>query len=233
MLTLYYNRFSLYSRPVWLTLLEKNLSFNLVSFQLNGDQFEEEFLAINPFSRIPVLIDDDLPIVESSAILDYLEAKYPTPALLPTQAEVLAKVRMVQAITINELLPAVVGLIINYKNPSELEYAKQRAINVLVFFEDLLQDRSYFAGEQFTIAEIVAGTIIPDLPRLGISLASYPNLDRWSKHLILRKAWQTTRPNSEEFAIFQRHLRVLVKIWQKRRRQRIAIFTQRNLQHNA
>jgi glutathione S-transferase len=233
MLTLYYNRFSLYSRPVWLTLLEKNLSFNLVSLQLNGDQFQEEFLAINPFSRIPVLIDDDLPIVESSAILDYLEAKYPTPALLPTQAEVLAKVRMVQAITINELLPAVVGLIINYKNPSELEYARQRAINVLSFFEDLLQDRPYFAGEQFTIAEIVAGTIIPDLTKLGISLASYSNLARWSKHLVLREAWQTTRPNSEEFAIFQRHLRVLVRIWQKRRRQRTAIFVRRNSQHNA
>jgi glutathione S-transferase len=151
MLTLYYNRFSLYSRPVWLALLEKNLSFDLVSLKLNGDQFEEEFLAINPFSRIPVLIDDDLQIVESLAILDYLEAKYPTPALLPTQAKVLAKVRMVQSIAINELLPAVVGLIIHLKNPSELEYARQRAMNVLSFFEDLLEDKPYFAGEQFTI----------------------------------------------------------------------------------
>ncbi|MCU0535735.1 MAG: glutathione S-transferase family protein [Hydrococcus sp. Prado102] len=231
MLTLYYNRFSLYSRPVWLALLEKNLSFDLVSLQLNGDQFEAEFLAINPFSRIPVLIDDDLQIVESSAILDYLEAKYPTPALLPTQAKELAKVRMVQAITINELLPAAVGLIIHLKNPLELEYARQRAINVLNFFEDLLQELPYFAG-QFTIAEIVAGTLVPDLPKLGISLELYPRLDRWSQYLLSRESWQTTQANPEEFDNFQRRLRVLVKIWQKRRRQRTAIFAQRNLQHN-
>jgi glutathione S-transferase len=230
MLTLYYNRFSLYSRPIWLALLEKNLSFNLVPMQMNGDQFDEEFLSINPFSRIPVLMDDDDRIVESSAILDYLEARYSTPALLPTDAKLLAKIRMVQAIATNELLPAAAGLIVHLKNPSELEYAKQRAINVLGFFEDLLEERSYFAGEQLTMAEIVAGTLVPELPKLGISLAAYPHLDRWAKRLLARESWQTIQLNPEEFATFQRHLRVLVKIWQKRRRQKTVVFAQQNSQ---
>jgi glutathione S-transferase len=52
-----------------------------------GEQFQPEFVAINPFQKVPALVDDGLNIVESLAILDYLEAKYPTPAMLPAQAQ--------------------------------------------------------------------------------------------------------------------------------------------------
>jgi glutathione S-transferase len=228
-LTFYCTHSSFYSRPVWLVLLEKKLTFNLVPLKLNGDQFEAEFVTINPFSRIPVLIDNDFRIVESSAILDYLEAKYPVPALLPTEAKTLAKIRMVQAMTMNELLPAVAELIIHRHNTLELEYAKQRAINVLTFFEDLLGDGLYFAGEQLTFAEIVAGTLVPVLPKIGISLSNYPKLNNWIDRLLSRESWQATQLSAEEFEKFKRRLQVLPKIWQKRRRQRTAIFSEQNL----
>lgn len=70
---------------VWITLLEKGLEFELVEIKLDGEQFKPEFLAINPFNQIPALIDDGFNIVESFAILDYLETKYPTPSLLPIE----------------------------------------------------------------------------------------------------------------------------------------------------
>ncbi len=89
-----------------MALLEKQIAFEAIALNLDGDQFEPEFSAINPFHRIPVLIDGDLTVIESLAILDYLEAKYPTPALLPTEAKALAVVRMVEMVTLNELLPA-------------------------------------------------------------------------------------------------------------------------------
>jgi glutathione S-transferase len=54
MLKFYYKRLSLYSRPVWIALLEKQLPFEPVELNLNGDQWQPEFLAINPFGRIPV-----------------------------------------------------------------------------------------------------------------------------------------------------------------------------------
>jgi glutathione S-transferase len=66
MLKFYYKRLSLYSRPVWIALLEKQLPFEPVELNLNGDQWQPEFLAINPFGRIPVLIDDGFAIIYSS-----------------------------------------------------------------------------------------------------------------------------------------------------------------------
>ena len=75
MLKLYYTPISLNSRRVWVALLEKQLAFEPLALNLDGDQFKPDFLAINPFHRIPVLVDEDLTVVESLAILDDREAK--------------------------------------------------------------------------------------------------------------------------------------------------------------
>lgn len=229
MLKLYYARPSLYARPVWLALLEKQLPFELIPVNLSGEQFEPEFLALNSFGHVPVLVDGDFKVIESLAILDYLEAKYNNPSLLPKNATTLAKVRMVQLVTFNELLPAVAKLLIHNQNSAEVEYAQLRAINTLVFLENMLGDLPYFAGEQITLAEIVAGTLVHILPDLGTSLSDYPKLKSWSERLLSRPSWQKTQLSLEEWSSFKRHMRVMPKIWERRRRQRMKVLSQPNV----
>ena len=230
MLTLYYARPSIYARPVWLALLEKQLPFELIPVDLSGAQFEPDFLALNPFSHVPVLVDGDVRVIESLAILDYLEARYPDRPLLPTTAIELATVRMVQMVTLNELLPAMIKLLINSQQlgePStELEYAQLRAINTLNFLEHLLDDSAYFVGNQLTLAEIVAGTLICRLPDLGISLTDYPRLSAWSERLLARPTWQQIELSAEEWSRFRRRMRVVPKIWQRHRQQRLHALSQ-------
>ncbi|NET39426.1 MAG: glutathione S-transferase family protein [Cyanothece sp. SIO1E1] len=220
MLKLYYSRFSLFARPVWLALLEKRLEFELIPMQLDGDQFELEFFARSPFSQIPVLIDDGFRVIESGAILDYLEAKYPTPALLPEDAESIAVVRMVQMVAINKLLPAIATLLIRTKEPQEMEFAHQQITIVLTLFEELLGNHTYFGGEQVTLAEIFAGTLVPSLPRLDVSLTPYPKIFDWSERLAARDTWQRIHLTPEEFDTFRRKIKLLPRIWRKRRQQR-------------
>lgn len=229
MLKLYYARPSLYARPVWLALLEKQLPFELIPVNLSGEQFEPEFLALNSFGHVPVLVDGGFKVIESLAILDYLEAKHPNPSLLPQNAITLAKVRMVQLVTLNELLPAVAKLLIHNQNIAEVEYAQLRAINTLGFLENMLGDFPYFAGEQITLAEIVAGTFVHILPDLGTSLTDYPRLKNWSERLLSRPSWQKTQLSLEEWSSFKRHMRVMPKIWERRRRQRIKVLSQQDI----
>lgn len=229
MLKLYYARPSLYARPVWLALLEKQLPFELIPVNLSGEQFEPEFLALNSFGHVPVLVAGDFKVIESLAILDYLEAKYPNPSLLPKNPITLARVRMVQLVTFNELLPAVAKLLIYDKNSAEMEYAQLRAINTLVFLENMLGDLPYFAGEQITLAEIVAGTLVHILPDLGTALTDYPRLKGWSERLLSRPSWQKIQLSLEEWSSFKRHIRVMPKIWERRRRQRIKALSQQNI----
>lgn len=221
MLKLYHNPISVNSRRVWIALLEKEIPFDLVSLNLDGDQFQPEFLALNPFHHIPVLVDDGFSIIESLAVLDYLEAKYPTPALLPNDAKALATVRMVEMIAVNELSTAMNPLLRQVmgfagNDPQKLEQALQQSATVLTFFERLLAGHPYFGGEQLTLADIVAGTVVTWFPSLGVPLDDYPKLNAWSERLTERAAWQTTQPNLEAIEMFKSTMEALMAAQQSR-----------------
>jgi glutathione S-transferase len=215
MLKLYHYPMSPNSRRVWVALLEKGIPFELVTLNLDGDQFQPDFLAMNPCHQIPVLVDDGFYLVESLAILDYLEAKYPNPALLPSAPKDLAIVRMVEMVTVNEVLP-IMRLLFDQKmgiaeqTSQKLERTKRKLGRMLDFLERQLGDRSYFGGEHLTLADVVAGTVVPWFPSLGFSLDGFPKLNAWCDRLMQREAWQRTQPTSEVLEAHKSHMKAVV-----------------------
>ncbi|MEM1169874.1 MAG: glutathione S-transferase family protein [Cyanobacteria bacterium P01_H01_bin.35] len=211
MLTLDHAPISPNSRRVWVTLLEKGLEFELVEVKLSGDQFQTDFLAINPFHHIPALVDDGFNVIESLAILDYLETKYPTPSMLPKDVKDLTIVRMVQMVSVNEFLPSIAPLLprildLPGEDPEKVEKAEQKIATVLTFFEKLLDDRPYFGSNNITLADVVSGTIIPIFLRGGISLDKYPKINAWCSRLIGRPAWQNSEATEAAFAEFSSNM---------------------------
>ncbi|MEN9519458.1 MAG: hypothetical protein RLZZ381_2046 [Cyanobacteriota bacterium] len=203
MLKFYYSRLSINARRVWVTLLEKKLEFEPILLKLNGDQFQPNFLELNPFHHIPVLVDRDLKIFESLAILDYLEAKFPDPSFMPANAEDIAKVRMIELVTLNELPPASIVLMKEMLDipveEQKIKQARQSMATVLQYFEvSLPEDRVYFVKEKLTYADIVAGTAVAAIPNLGISLEPYSKVTKWLENLNQRSSWQQTAPSSAE-----------------------------------
>lgn len=80
---------------VWLALEHKQLPYEmrLLSFDA-GDLKKPEFLALNPRGRVPVIVDGEFTLYESSAIVEYLEEQYPaTPPLFPGNSRDRARVR--------------------------------------------------------------------------------------------------------------------------------------------
>jgi glutathione S-transferase len=211
MIKLYQTSISFNSRRVWITLLEKGLHFETVEMQLNGQQFQPEFLALNPFHHIPVLVDGDVHIIESLAILDYLEAKYPQPSMLPTDPLDLAKVRMVEMTTVNELAPAfnplfpkILGL--GDGDPVQVAEALQKIATVLQFFEGLLDARPFFGSDTVTLAEPVAGTVLANLEFADIALNGFPKLSAWLDRLMLRPWWLETKATDEQMADLRKRM---------------------------
>jgi glutathione S-transferase len=205
MIKLYQTAISFNSRRVWITLLEKGLDFQVEEVQLNGQQFQPEFLALNPFHHIPVLVDGDLTVIESLAILDYLEAKYPQPSMLPTNPTDLAKVRMVEMVTVNELSPALIPLYpkmlgLGEGDPAMITEAVKKINTNLQFLERLLDDRPFFGSHTITLAEPVAGTVISYLGAAGITLDTFPKLQAWLDRLMLRPSWSATQASAEQMA---------------------------------
>ncbi len=201
MLKFYYNPVSANVRRVWVALLEKQIPFEPILVNLDGDQFDNDFTAVNLFQRVPVIVDNGFRVIESFAILDYLEAKYPTRSLMPSNPEDVAIVRMVEMVAVNELQPSMllltrplVGLDVDNQ---KLDAINERVISVMQFYENLLGEHSYFVGEEFTLADIVAGTLLPSLYLFGFSLDSYPRLKAWLERLAIRESWRQTTPQPE------------------------------------
>lgn len=214
MLKLYHVPISPNSRRVWIALLEKGLQFELIELDVaNGAQFQPEFLAINPFHHIPVLRDGDFNVIESLAILDYLEAQYPQPALLPKDPQAIAKVRMVEMVVINELVPAMGSLIRHYimgipeTDPEKLEQSKWQCQTVLSFLDKQLADRPFFGGENLSLADIVAGVSVPWLPQMDVPFDTYLGIEAWSQRLQARPSWQGTQPTPETVAAFRKQMK--------------------------
>ena len=219
-LKLYHNPLSTNSRRVWIALLEKDIPFELVPLKLNGDQFQPDFLAISPFHQVPVLADGDFHVIETLAILDYLEAKYPAPALLPEDAKERAIIRMVEMVTVNELIPAMSPFVRQTfggeGDPQQLEKAQQQVATVLRFFEGLLGENTFFGkGDRITLADVVAGVSVPWLPSLGVALDNYPKLRAWCDRLNSRDAWQKTQASPELVEAFKAQMKQLMKGKQK------------------
>src|SRR5690349_15127963 len=84
---LYSGPLSLFSRKVEIALHEKGLSFERIQVAFSQTKGyspkHPEVLAANPKGQVPVLIDGDLALYDSTAILEYLEDAYPAPPLYP------------------------------------------------------------------------------------------------------------------------------------------------------
>lgn len=91
MITLHGFPVSNYYNKVKLALLEKNLSF--AEAYVNPKSVDASGMAASPLGKIPFITTPQGTLCESQAIVDYLEAAYPTPALLPADPFAAAKVR--------------------------------------------------------------------------------------------------------------------------------------------
>ena len=161
-----------------------------------GDQFTPEFKAINPNSKIPAIRDrdNDLIIFESGAILIYLAEK--AGKLLPSDVAGRAKVMewlMFQMASVGPMF----GQLGHFRNaaPEEIPYAVERyqreTLRLLDVLDGQLEHHPYIAGD-YSIADIATFPWVAaaKTPYLGISIAAFPNVDRWIKTMQQRPAVQ-------------------------------------------
>ena len=99
MITLYEHPLSPYAQKVKIALREKGLLFDVaLPGGLGAGGAAGDFIAASPRAEVPALVDGDVRIFESTIILEYIEDKWPTPALLPAGPAERARVRMLEEV---------------------------------------------------------------------------------------------------------------------------------------
>ena len=93
MLELYHSVNSVCAQKVRVALAEKGLEYREHLMTLRGDQFDAQYMKLNPNAVVPTLVHDGRPVLESSVILYYLDEVFPSPALMPSDPHERAAVR--------------------------------------------------------------------------------------------------------------------------------------------
>ena len=165
----------------------------------NGEHKRPEFLAKNPAAAVPVLeLDDGTTISECTAITEYLDETGKGPKLTGDNAKERAVVHMMQRRAEAGLLDAVgayfhhatPGLgpdIEDYQNKDWGEKQRERAIKGMHYFDEVLADRPYVAGDKFSMADITAfaGLGFADFAKIEVP-AECRNLLAWRQKVAQR-----------------------------------------------
>lgn len=158
--TFYYGSGSPFAWKIWLSLEHKQLpyDFKLVSFD-RGDHKSPEFLQLNPRGKVPVLVDGDLALWESGAILEYLEERYPERPLLPSGPEARALVRRLISeadsyfyVAQRELMRATLYTPEAERDPARIAAASDAVIAELERFAGYLRGE-WLAGDSLSLAD--------------------------------------------------------------------------------
>jgi len=185
-------------------LLEKDVAFEAVID--NPWNPGTQAPAYNPLGKIPVLLTpDDGAIFDSKVIVEYAEAKWPAPPLLPLDTMQRVAARQVEAVA-DGVCDAVVLIVLERARPEGLRsadwVARQRAkVDAGVAdAEGRLGDRAWFVGDAFGVADIAVGCM---LGYLDLRLPEFawrtkaPGLSCWFEHLGMRESFRATLPSAQ------------------------------------
>jgi glutathione S-transferase len=203
-LRLYWHPFSIFPRRVRIALREKAIACEEVEIDLPGGATRADaFRRLNPFGQVPVLEDVGLVIYESVAILEYLEERHPSPALLPRDVAQRARVRQWMQASGNYLTGPLKRWLARLFTPEERwdradqELAAREIAMHLDVLELTLADAGAYLVGEFSLADVAYAPLVCELGSVGLGglLDERPAVRRWVGELRARPSVAATGPS--------------------------------------
>jgi len=197
---LYHFPVSTFSRRVRVALLEKDIACELIEVDLpNGKQKEEWYAALNPYMKVPTLVDGEVTLYESAAILTYLEATHPTRALTPPDVRGRALVDMHMRLC-DAHVGRHAGAILLPKrflpearwDRAAMDASRQELNRHFTVVERGFGDRQYLVGDAFTLADVAYLPFLHFLALMEVSAG--PKVQAWAERIRARPSARATVP---------------------------------------
>jgi glutathione S-transferase len=179
-------------RALW-GLKELGLEFEFIPVNLQaGEHKRPEFLALNPAGKVPVLVDGDLVLTESAAIVLYLAEKYPEKKLMPTKLEERAQVYRWVMFAMTELeqplwrIAKHSFLYPEHKRlPQAIDLAREDFTAMAAVLDRHMNGRQYIVGDRMSVADCVTAYLM-DWANEQQLLDGFPNLTAYLQRMYQR-----------------------------------------------
>jgi RNA polymerase-associated protein len=188
-----------FGQKVRIVLAEKSLEFELIPVDITqGEQRKPEFVRLNPYARVPVLVDEDTTVYDSTIIDEYLDDEYPEPPVLPAvgSSALRARARLFEDFADNSFTPQVGQLMVEMhkaeaeRDANRMARLRQSVDRVLDYLNHELQGQQYLATE-FSVADIGFVPRLLVLRALEIDPGiNRSNVDAWLKRILERPSIQ-------------------------------------------
>ncbi len=191
-LTLYSDIDCPFGQQVRFTLAEKGVDYKLVN--LTSGEWPEFLADINPTGSGPTLIDRNVALYDPCILLEYLDERYPHPALMPASPGERARLRLMLSQLSQNWQPLISQL--QGRSPGKARRTLQEDITVMA---PLLTDGEFAYGQQLSLLDCFLLPFLWRLPTLGVKLpASAAAVDRYAKRLFARPAFKASLTPTEK-----------------------------------
>lgn len=199
---LYYDPASTVCRGIMLFAAESGLELELEYINLFADQNKEpEFGLINPNQTVPTLVDGDLCLTESSAILKYLADTVGSPAY-PSNLRDRARINAAMdwfntgfyheygyQIVYSQVLPKYALSEASARAEVVAKGEERAARRLRILNDHMIGDNAYVCGDRISLADYFGLPIVALGELVGFDLTPWPNVARWVETLKNRPAW--------------------------------------------
>ncbi|CAN7358174.1 MULTISPECIES: glutathione S-transferase family protein [Ensifer] len=179
-------------RALW-ALQELDADFEFVPVNLlGGENRHPDFLRLNPAGKVPVLVDGDLVLTESAAIVFYLAEKYADKGLMPTDLNERAQAYRWTLFAVTELeqpLWRIAKHTFLYPEdkrlPEDIALAKEEFVAMAEVLERHMDGRTFVIGDRISIADCVTVYVIDWGNEVGL-IDGFPNLKAYLERMYAR-----------------------------------------------
>lgn len=200
MYVLYHHPYSQHARRVVALCEAAGLEYELRHVAMEAEEYlSSGYLAVNPNHQVPTLIDGEVKIHESNAILRYLSVKHGLGDWYPD--DLTARAAVEQWLDWNQcrLSPAVVDIVLNavfrgYQGDKDaIARGRERLAELRPILEAGLEDRDFLAGDTPTIADLSVGSNITQLG-LADAAPTTPNIETWYRRVFEIEGFRKSLP---------------------------------------
>jgi RNA polymerase-associated protein len=165
---LYSHRDDHYSQRVRIVLAEKDIAAEIRESAL--EDTPDEILSINPYHKLPILVDRDLALHDPSVMMEYLDERFPHPPLLPVYPVARANSRTLMLRIDKEWCPILDTLIEAKLSEKELMKLREELLHEISSIAPTFKEFKFFMSDEFTLVDCCLAPILWRLPSIGIKL---------------------------------------------------------------
>jgi len=165
---LYSERDNHYSHRVRIVLAEKDIACEIREFDI--EEAPDDILSLSPYHKLPILIDRDLALYDTSVMMEYLDERFPHPPLLPVYPVSRANCRELMLRIEREWCPLVDSIISGKLKKANEKKTKEELIQELATISPIFKEFAFFMNEDFTLVDCYLGPIMWRLASMGINL---------------------------------------------------------------